>query len=59
MATLKVADVGPQVSISMYDDFANFSDFTPREHKQASLTPLLDDVIAWSSALRPVRAAEA
>lgn len=57
MATLKIADVGPQVAFSMHADFANFSDFAPREHQKEALTTLLDEVVAWSTALRTLRRA--
>ena len=57
MATLKIADVGAQVALSMHVDFANFSDFAPRDHQKEALTTLLDEVVAWSTALRTLRPA--
>ncbi|WP_231505178.1 NADPH-dependent FMN reductase [Cellulomonas sp. URHE0023] len=55
MATLKIADVGPQVALSMRDDFVGFAEFAPREHHSAVMTTVLDDVIGWARALRTLR----
>jgi hypothetical protein len=41
----------------MHADFTGFTDFTPREHQSAAATSLLDDVVAWATALRSVRVA--
>jgi NAD(P)H-dependent FMN reductase len=55
VATLKIADVGPQVALSMRDDFVGFAEFAPREHHSGVLTTVLDDVISWARALQTVR----
>jgi NAD(P)H-dependent FMN reductase len=56
---LKMADVRTQVALSLFTDFVNFSDFAPGEHQAQSLSVLIDEVIAWSGALAPLRAAAA
>lgn len=55
MATLKIADVGPQVSLSLREDFENMSDFQPREHQPDSLTKMLDELIGWANAMATLR----
>lgn len=57
MANLEVADVRAQVSLSLFTDFANMSQFTPEPHRVDAVTPLLDQVVAWSTALATLRAA--
>ncbi|WP_351225000.1 NAD(P)H-dependent oxidoreductase [Streptomyces sp. NPDC002133] len=52
---LKMADVRTNVALSLYTDFVNFSDFAPGEHQAASLSTLIDEVVAWSRALAPLR----
>ncbi|MGW1742347.1 NADPH-dependent FMN reductase [Nocardia sp. NPDC001965] len=53
--TLGMADVSHQVVISVLTDFENHTTFTPREHHGAALTSMLDQVVAWSTALAPLR----
>ncbi|MEV0335268.1 NAD(P)H-dependent oxidoreductase [Nocardia sp. NPDC050717] len=55
--TLGMADVSRAVEISVLTDFENYTAFTPREHHAAALTMLLDQLIAWSGALAPLRSA--
>ncbi|MFD3452571.1 NADPH-dependent FMN reductase [Streptomyces sp. NPDC058691] len=52
---LKMADVRTQVALSLFTDFVNFSEFAPGEHQAATLSTLLDELVAWSSALAPLR----
>ncbi|WP_051193058.1 NADPH-dependent FMN reductase [Nocardia jiangxiensis] len=54
-STLGMADVGHQVAISLLTDFENHTTFVPREHHAAALNRTLDQVIAWSTALAPLR----
>ncbi|TLF93597.1 NAD(P)H-dependent oxidoreductase [Nocardia cyriacigeorgica] len=54
--TLGMADVGHQVTISLLTDFADHTTFTPRDHHTAALHKTLDQLIAWSTALAPLRA---
>lgn len=55
MAEVQVATVRNQVMLSLRDDFENYSVFKPREFHETSLGQVLDQVIAWSGALRPLR----
>lgn len=52
---LQLADVRSQVALSLFTDFANFTVFKPGEHQLAALRTTLDQVVAWSKALAPVR----
>jgi NAD(P)H-dependent FMN reductase len=54
---LKMADVRTQVALSLFTDFVNFSQLAPGEHQVLSLNTLIDEVVAWSRALAPLRAA--
>lgn len=55
MGELQVADVRAQVSLSLFLDFENFSVFKPAPYQEPTVTPMLDQVIAWSGALKTVR----
>jgi NAD(P)H-dependent FMN reductase len=55
MGSLQVAAVGPQVSLSLITDFTDHQDFTPSPHQHKALGAALDQLVAWSSALRPLR----
>jgi NAD(P)H-dependent FMN reductase len=55
MAELHVATVRSQVLLSLFSDFENFSVFTPDERREAALTAMLDEVLAWGGALRTLR----
>jgi NAD(P)H-dependent FMN reductase len=52
---LQMADVRQQVTLSLLTEFENFSVFKPGEYNRAALDTLLDQVIAWSTALAPLR----
>jgi NAD(P)H-dependent FMN reductase len=52
---LQMADVRQQVALSLITEFENFSVFKPGDYNLAALTTLLDQVIAWSRALAPLR----
>ena len=59
LGEIKVADVHAQVAINPYVDF-DFTDSTagvcaPGERQETALTTLLDEVLAWSRALRVLR----
>jgi NAD(P)H-dependent FMN reductase len=64
LAELKVATVRTQVALSLHHDFT-FTDptepgeLTPGEHQLRALSGLLEDVVAWSRALEPLRAGAA
>jgi NAD(P)H-dependent FMN reductase len=55
MGELQVADVRNQVALSLFTDFENFSVFKPAELHIASVNAMLDQVIAWSGALKSLR----
>lgn len=54
MAELQVADVRAHLGLSLFSDFENFSVFKPGPHER-SATALLDQVIAWSGAMKTLR----
>jgi NAD(P)H-dependent FMN reductase len=55
MSELQVATVRAQVALSLHTDFENFSTFRPGAHQLDALNATLDQVVAWSGALRPLR----
>jgi NAD(P)H-dependent FMN reductase len=59
MAELQVATVRAQVGLSMFTDFENFSVFKPNPGQEKAVHSMLDQVIAWSGALKPLRAKQA
>ncbi|MDQ1734350.1 MAG: hypothetical protein QOH56_601 [Pseudonocardiales bacterium] len=58
-AELQMADVRQQVALSLLTEFENFRVFKPGDYNLAALTTLLDQVVAWSNALAPLRQAAA
>jgi NAD(P)H-dependent FMN reductase len=52
---LQMADVRQQVALSLITEFENFSVFEPGDYNVDALNTLLDQVIAWSTALAPLR----
>lgn len=55
MGELQVADVRAQVMLSLYTDFENFATFKPAPHHEKSVQTMLDQVIAWGTALQNLR----
>jgi NAD(P)H-dependent FMN reductase len=55
MAELKVATVRSQVTLSLFTDFENFSNFRPAPFQEKSANNMLDEVVAWSGALKTLR----
>ncbi|WP_037911964.1 NADPH-dependent FMN reductase [Actinacidiphila yeochonensis] len=55
-AELQMADVRAQVALSVLTDFENFSVFKPSAVHAGHLSDVLDQVVAWSAALAPLRA---
>lgn len=53
---LQMADVRQQVALSMLTEFENYTVFKPGDYNRAALDTLLDQVVAWSTALAPLRA---
>ncbi|WP_337590162.1 NAD(P)H-dependent oxidoreductase [Ornithinimicrobium sufpigmenti] len=60
VAELEMADVRSHVLLSLFGDF-ELADtiepgvLKPGDHQEATLTRLVDEVVAWSGALRPLR----
>ena len=50
-----MADVRQQVALSMITEFENLSVFKPGDYNVGALQTLLEQVIAWSTALAPLR----
>ena len=55
MGELKVADVRAQVALSLYSDFEKFTTFKPRSQQEASVSAMLDDLVAWGEAFQAMR----
>jgi NAD(P)H-dependent FMN reductase len=55
MAELQVADVRAQVALSLFTDFENFTTFKPAAHHTQAVSTLLDQLVAWSGAMRALR----
>jgi NAD(P)H-dependent FMN reductase len=52
---LQMADVRQQVVLSLMTEFQNFSVFKPGDYNLPALNTMLDQVVAWSTALAPLR----
>jgi NAD(P)H-dependent FMN reductase len=52
---LQIADVRAQLTLSLFTDFENFSKFLPNERHAEQLGVVLDQTVAWSTALAPLR----
>ena len=52
---LMLADVRAQVLLSLATDFENYSTFLPSERQEQALGAVLDQTVAWSKALEPLR----
>ena len=48
---LMMADVRAQVALSLHTDFENYSVFKPGDHQKDALGTVLDQTVAWSTAL--------
>ena len=55
MGELQIADVRAQVALSLATDFENFIVFKPAPMHEKSVNTMLDQVIAWGSALKTLR----
>lgn len=56
MAELQVADVRAQVALSLFTDFEGMTTFKPAALHEKSVGAMLDQLVAWSGALRTLRA---
>ncbi|MFZ2963394.1 MAG: hypothetical protein WA006_01780 [Rhodoglobus sp.] len=52
---LQLADVRTAVGISLMTDFEQFSVIKPVPHHEGTLATMLDQLVAWSGAMRTVR----
>jgi NAD(P)H-dependent FMN reductase len=55
MAEVQVATVRNQVALSLFTDFENYTNFKPAAHHEKSVSQMLDQLIAWSGALKSLR----
>ena len=55
LGELKVADVRTHPTLSLFTDFENGSVFKPADLHQTNMTAMLDEVNAWSGALKTIR----
>lgn len=55
LGELQVADVRTAVTFSLMSDFEDMSVFKPADYHEANAHQMLDQVIAWSKALKPLR----
>jgi NAD(P)H-dependent FMN reductase len=55
LAELQVATVRNQVALSLFTDFENYSVFKPDGRHEKSLAGMLDQLIAWGEAMKPLR----
>ncbi|GAA0328061.1 NAD(P)H-dependent oxidoreductase [Bacillus carboniphilus] len=56
LGELQVADVRVHPTLSLFTDFENFSEFKPADLHLDNVNAMLDQVNAWSGALKPLRA---
>ena len=55
MAEVQVATVRNQVALSLFTDFENYTNFKPAKHQEKSLNQMLDQLVAWSGAMKSLR----
>jgi NAD(P)H-dependent FMN reductase len=55
MGEVRVACVRPQVGFSLFTDFENFRTFKPGPMHEANMKALIDEVIAWGTAMKTLR----
>jgi NAD(P)H-dependent FMN reductase len=56
LAEVQVATVRNQVMLSLFTDFENFTQFKPHSRHEDSINKMLDQLLAWGNALKPLRA---
>lgn len=54
-AELQMAGVRAQVALPFATEFENYTVFTPSDDAEEALKPLLDQLVAWSTALKTLR----
>jgi NAD(P)H-dependent FMN reductase len=55
MAECQVATVRNQVALSLFSDFENYTTFKPDPRHEKSVGNLLDQLVAWSGAMKTLR----
>ena len=55
MSELQVATVRAQVGLSLYTDFEKFTVFKPDPSQEKAVESMLDQLVAWGGALKPLR----
>jgi NAD(P)H-dependent FMN reductase len=55
LSELQVAHVRNQVMFSLFNDFENFSEFTPTEQNAGTLTPMVDQLVSWAKGFATIR----
>lgn len=58
-AELHLADVRASVALSIFTDFVAMTDFAPAAHHERLAGEVVDQVLAWSGALAPLRTGQA
>jgi NAD(P)H-dependent FMN reductase len=51
---LQMADIGPQVALSLREDFAGNTEFRPQQLHIEEMHKLVDELLAWNTALAPL-----
>ncbi|MGW3202514.1 NADPH-dependent FMN reductase [Streptomyces sp. NPDC001118] len=54
---LRMADIAPQVTLSLREDFVNFTDFRPQQSHVPQVHGLVDELLTWTRALATLREA--
>lgn len=57
LSEVHVADVSAQVALSLFADFQDFSVFRPAARQRDAVSAMLDQVVSWGRALKPLRIA--
>jgi NAD(P)H-dependent FMN reductase len=55
MAEVRVADVRAQVMLSLAADFESYKTFKRPAEREADVNRMIDEVVAWGTALKPLR----
>ncbi len=55
VAELQMADVQKGVQLSLFTDFVDFSEFKPHPMHEDILGSMLDQLVAWTTVLKPLR----
>jgi len=55
LGEMQIADVRQQVALSLVHDFEGYTELRPAENQAAQVAAMVDQVVAWSGALRQVR----